>query len=115
MKSTRSHFPLGAWVFGVFVLLLGIFAALRGCDARSHSVTLTWRAPAPHAGVTVVGYNVYRRTEGASFVRIAAQVPGLVYEDTLVTRGRVYLYVVTSVDQRDRESRFSEEVRAEIP
>jgi fibronectin type 3 domain-containing protein len=84
--------------------------------AELHRVTLTWQAPPPKTGVTVVGYNVYRRAGGgAPFVRIATRVPGPPYEDRLVNSERTYFYVVTTVDQVGRESRFSTEVKAEIP
>ena len=83
---------------------------------QPHSVTLTWRAPSPQNGVTVVGYNVYRSTgAGSQFVRIAFRVPGPSYKDRLVNRERTYFYAVTAVDQIGRESRFSTQVKAEIP
>jgi hypothetical protein len=104
-------------------LLLGLLALLIigpvlwfHRKAEPHSVTLTWRAPPPKKGVTVVGYNVYRRAvEGGSFVKIADKVSGPPYEDRMVNSGRMYFYVVTAVDQVGRESRFSAETRAEIP
>jgi hypothetical protein len=83
---------------------------------QPHSVTLTWRAPSPQNGVTVAGYNVYRSTgEGSEFVRIATRVPGPSYVDRLVNRDRTYFYAVTAVDQAGRESRFSTQVKAEVP
>lgn len=94
-------------------LLLGL--ALGGCRNSPHSVTLTWVAPPAAAGVTIVGYNVYRSTtSGGPFVKLASKVPTPSYEDRLVTSGRTYFYVVTSLDQTDRESRYSSEVRAVI-
>ena len=96
------------------VLVIGLVWFHR--KAEPHRVTLTWQAPPPKTGVTVVGYNVYRRAgDGAPFVRIATQVPGPPYEDRLVNSERTYFYVVTTVDQVGRESRFSTEVKAEIP
>jgi len=81
-----------------------------------HSVTLTWQAPPSRHGVTVVGYNVYRRAgEGGAFVKVVDRVAGPPYEDLLVNSGRTYFYVVTSVDQAGRESRFSAETKAEVP
>jgi fibronectin type 3 domain-containing protein len=96
------------------VLVVGLVWFHR--KAAPHSVTLTWHAPPPKKGVTVVGYNVYRRAgDGAPFVRIATQVSGQPYEDRIVNSDRTYFYVVTTVDQSGRESRFSAEVKAEIP
>jgi fibronectin type 3 domain-containing protein len=64
----------------------------------------------------VVGYNAYRRAgEGGSFVKIADKVPAPPYENVLVNSGRTYFYVVTTVDQVGRESRFSAETKAKIP
>ena len=63
----------------------------------------------------VVGYNVYRRADDGRFVKIADKVPGSLYEDRMVSSGRTYTYVVTSVDQVGRESRFSAEAKAEVP
>lgn len=81
-----------------------------------HGVTLTWRPPPPKAGITIVGYNVYRRTDlGGPFVKIADHVSQSAYEDTLVSSGRTYIYAVTSVDQSGRESRYSTLTRATVP
>lgn len=83
---------------------------------KPHSVTLTWHAPAPAAGVQIVGYNVYRRpVSGGLYVKIASRVPALTYIDQIVVSGRTYSYVVTSVDQRDRESKYSTEITVVIP
>lgn len=99
---------------GVLLLTAGIAWLLQ--SDRPHSVTLTWNPPRPAAGITIVGYNVYRRTaESSAFIKIATGVPSPPYEDRLVSSGRTYWYVVTSIDQAKRESRFSEQVRAEIP
>ena len=104
-------------------VLLGVLALLfiggmlfRHRQVEPHSVTLTWQAPAPRIGVTLAGYNVYRRTaESDSFIRIAQGVSGPPYEDRLVISGRRYVYAVTSVDKDGSESRFSAEAKVEIP
>lgn len=89
---------------------------LRPDPPKLHSVTLTWNPPPARAGLTLAGYNVYRRTaESNSFVRIAEKVSGPPYEDRLVGTGRNYVYVVTSVDTSGRESGFSAPATAEIP
>jgi fibronectin type 3 domain-containing protein len=101
---------------GVLALLLTGIMLWFHRGAEPHSVTLTWQAPPPRKGVTVVWYNVYRRTvESQSFVKIAVRVPAPSYEDRLVISGRKYVYVVTAVDQVGRESRFSAETGAQIP
>ena len=81
-----------------------------------HRVTLMWEAPQSVPGVSVVGYNVYRSTTSdGQFVKIASRVPNPPYEDSLVVSGRTYFYVVTTLDEAGRESRFSREVQAAIP
>jgi fibronectin type 3 domain-containing protein len=101
----------------LLVLSALLCLGLAGCHkAQPHWVTLTWEAPRAAAGVSVVGYNVYRSTtSGGPFVNLATRVPGPRYEDRLVNSGRTYFYVVTALDQAGRESRFSGEIRATIP
>ena len=97
----------------VTLVVIGLIWTRR--HAEPHSVTLSWQAPRAVSGVTIVGYNVYRRaSEGESFVRIATDV-SQPYEDRMVSSGRTYFYVVTSVDQAGRESRFSAAIKVEIP
>ncbi len=111
-------FRRGAGIAALLGLLalLAVGLVLFHRKAQPHSVTLTWQAPPPVSGITVVGYNIYRRAdESPSFVKIATNVPGPPYEDGLVTSGRIYFYAATSVDQEGRESRFSTVVRIEIP
>jgi len=103
-------------LLAVVLILLGLigFAVFR--PKKPHSVSLSWHAPAPEPGVQVVGYNIYRSTSsGGPFVKIASRVPGLTYNDSIVSPGRTYYYVVTTLDQRERESRYSTEITAAIP
>jgi fibronectin type 3 domain-containing protein len=82
----------------------------------SHSVALTWSAPAPVDGVTIAGYNIYRSTTaGGPYIPIAFHVSETAYKDTLVSSPRTYYYVVTSVDTVGRESAYSEEIKTVIP
>lgn len=108
----------------IWLLLLG--AAVSGMVAYSlfrndsrnarHSVDLTWQAPRPRPGVTVVAYNVYRSTTSKGpYVRIATQVKDLKYTDWLVNSATTYYYVVTSLDSAGRESPYSAEIRAAVP
>jgi fibronectin type 3 domain-containing protein len=109
MRADPSRFVLAL----IALLCLG-FACCH--KAQPHWVTLTWEAPRATAGVSVVGYNVYRSTtSGGPFVKLASRVPGPPYEDRVVNSDRTYFYVVTAVDQAGRESRFSSEARATIP
>lgn len=103
---------------GRLLLTIGVLLciAFAGCHHAPHSVTLNWKAPPASTGVKISGYNIYRSTtSGGPYVKLASGVPAPPYEDRLVTSGRTYFYVVTALDQTRRESRFSTEVRAEIP
>ena len=102
---------------GLTALVLAVALIMRCTGpAKPHSVTLTWNPPPARAGVTIAGYNIYRRTaESKSFVKIAEKVAGPPYEDRLVGSGQKYVYIVTSVDTAGRESRFSAPATAEIP
>jgi fibronectin type 3 domain-containing protein len=81
-----------------------------------HSVTLTWQSPPATGAVQVAFYNLYRSANfGQQFEKIASRVSGPPYEDHEVLDGRTYFYVVTAVDKRGRESRYSSEARVAIP
>ena len=103
------------------LFLLGLIAALSlsFADCRHagqpHGVTLTWDA-SPAGPRVAAGYNIYRSTtSGGPYAKIASDVHGSPYEDRVVTSGRTYFYVVTAVDLAGHESRFSGEVKAEVP
>jgi fibronectin type 3 domain-containing protein len=103
-------------VFSAVLLLSGLTGFVVFRPHKPHSVILSWHAPAPAPGVQVVGYNIYRSTSsGGPYVKIASRVPGLTYNDPIVSPGRTYFYVVSTVDQRERESRYSVEITAVIP
>ena len=108
----------GVAVFlAIGLVLTGVFVGRAHAPAPGpHGVTLTWRPPPPKVGITIVGYNIYRRTDpGGPFVKIGDHVPQSPYEDSLVTSGTTYIYAVTSVDQSGRESRYSAVARATVP
>jgi len=103
-------------LLAVVLILLGLIGFIAFHPKKPHSVSLTWHAPAAEPGVQVVGYNIYRSTaSGGHYVKIASRVPRLTYNDQIVSPGRTYFYVVTTVDQRDRESRYSTEITVVIP
>lgn len=114
MKKAFWYVPLSVVAVLAVVVIVWLVSGSR--ELPSHSVTLSWNAPRLGPGVVLAGYNVYRRTaEGGPFVRIAERVAGPPYEDRLVNSGRKYVYAVTTLDQKGRESKFSSEVDAEIP
>jgi fibronectin type 3 domain-containing protein len=101
---------------GVFATLLILGKVWLHRDVRSHSVTLSWQAPPSTRGIIVVGYNVYRseRPE-AEYSRIVTRVRESRYQDRMVNDRRTYSYVVTALDQVGRESKFSGEVKVQVP
>lgn len=84
-----------------------------GTGPTAHSVTLNWLA----SKSAVAGYNVYRSTEaGGPLTKLnSSLVRATSYTDATVHSGQTYLYVVTAVDGKGKESVFSNEVKAVVP
>jgi hypothetical protein len=80
----------------------------------SRTVTLDWNASATPE---VAGYRVYRGdAAGGPYGQITSStVPQLTYDDTNVTSGRTYFYVVTAVGTNGAESEYSNESQVVIP
>ena len=107
---------LGTALAVLFAGLAGPAVSPLDAKPKAHSVTLTWNASPPSKDFTVAGYNIYRGTKaGGPYAKIASRVSGLTYVDHTVGRRKAYFYVVTAVDQRGRESKFSQEIKAVIP
>jgi hypothetical protein len=88
-------------------------AALAGSGVRPHSVTLSWRS----ANAEIAGYNIYRAPgpEGP-YTRINSKPhPIPTFTDTSVDAGLTYYYMATSVNKHGRESKYSNQIRVEIP
>jgi fibronectin type 3 domain-containing protein len=108
-----------------FLLLIAVFALLAGTalflsraiqQRKPHRVIFTWYPSVPADGVPIAGYNVYRSTtSGGPYVKIGSRVPDVTYTDSLLRNETTYFYVVTAVDEHNRESQYSNEVRAVIP
>jgi hypothetical protein len=79
----------------------------------SHSVHLSWGASPSN----VAGYRVYRsEASGASFTPLNGTLLNVLsYDDTSVSLGTTYYYVVTAVDGSGNESIHSNQVTAVIP
>jgi P pilus assembly chaperone PapD len=79
-----------------------------------HSVALTWSASKSSG---VVGYNVYRGTaSGGPYTKLTpSAIPETQFMDTSVEAGRIYYYVVTSVESSGVESNHSNQASATIP
>ena len=70
-------------------------------------IDLVW---APVTDVDLDGYNVYRHEEGATPVKVNAElVKTPAYRDANVGSGKSYFYSVSAVDVRGNESARSEE------
>jgi hypothetical protein len=94
-------------------------AAPTGLRARSQvsaslftsrkTVYLSWDA----ASGPLVGYHVFRSDRSHSpYLRLTEQpIAGTEFRDPLLAPGQTYYYVLSAVDERGRESNFSEEVR----
>ena len=77
-----------------------------------HSVSLAWRG----AGTPMVSYSLYRSTiAGGSYGLLASALGTASYDDQSVQSATIYYYVVTAVDDKGRESAFSNETRASVP
>ncbi|MGB9031688.1 MAG: choice-of-anchor D domain-containing protein, partial [Acidobacteriaceae bacterium] len=90
--------------------------SLSGTGATAYSVDLTWDAPATSVD-PVEGYNVYRSASGASAYSLLNTGVNLAtaFTDSTVQSGKVYDYVVTSVDSSGVESAPSNPFAVTIP
>jgi hypothetical protein len=76
-------------------------------------IDLVW---APVMDADLAGYNVYRREQDTTPVKVNAElVKTPAFRDDHVTGGKKYLYSVTAVDIRDNESAGSEEATESVP
>lgn len=101
----------------VAVLLFGIVGAVLlrvGADGKPHTVLLKWDPPAPKAGATVTGYNVYRSQPDGTFAPLAS-VTSPTYVDDKVGSGTTYHYFVRAVNSAGQESPPSNQASATIP
>ncbi len=107
MKPRVVVVALGLLLSGVLLFTWG--RSRISAHASAHSATLKWL---PVAGTT--SYNVYRGTVSRGpYTRIGIAL-NPTYVDTPLPSGAVFYYVVTSV-RNQKESRYSQEVKASIP
>src|SRR6266700_1796482 len=79
----------------------------------NHVVDLNWKASTTS---NVVGYNVYRCPDGATWKRInASLVASTHYSDSTVANRTTYYYATTAVDIYGHESGKSKAAKAVIP
>ena len=78
-----------------------------------YTVHLTWDA----SSSVVAGYRVYRSTTSGNFYSPLFSTPlnALAFDDSAVTSGDTYYYVVTAIDANGVESLYSNQATASIP
>ena len=79
----------------------------------NHVVDLSWKAS---TSSDVVGYNVYRSLDGATWKKINASLTAsTLYSDSTVANGTTYYYAATAVDISGKESSKSSSIKAIVP
>jgi hypothetical protein len=90
----------------------GVQAVYSG-EGQKPFVDLIW---APVTNADLAGYNVYRREENTSAVKLNSElVKSPAYRDAAVAPGKTYWYSVSAVDVRGNESARSEEASETVP
>jgi len=78
-----------------------------------HVVDLSWK---PSTSSNIVGYNVYRSSDGATWKKANASLIGsTLYSDSTVSNGSTYYYASTAVNVEGHESSKSASVKVVIP
>jgi fibronectin type 3 domain-containing protein len=79
----------------------------------NHVVDLSWQAS---TSSNVVGYNVYRSPDGATWKKInVSLVASTLYSDSTVANSTTYYYAATAVDSSGHESSKTAAVKAIVP
>jgi hypothetical protein len=82
-------------------------------SSANHIVNLDWNASTSN---DVVGYNVYRSPDGATWKKINVSLIGpTLYTDSTVSNSSTYYYSATAVDVNGKESVKTPAVKAVIP
>jgi hypothetical protein len=81
--------------------------------ASEHVVDLNWNASSSN---DVVGYNVYRSPDKATWKKVnASMVASTLYDDSSVASSTTYYYAVTAVDTAGKESSKTAAVKVVVP
>jgi fibronectin type 3 domain-containing protein len=98
----------------LFSKLLLALALQIGSAAGIHQIELDWTPP---DGINVAYYNVYRGDLPGGPYTLIGKTSGVSYVDSAMPlmKNCGYYYVVTTVDQTNAESGYSNEVRADLP
>jgi|SRR5215470_2157504 len=79
----------------------------------NHVVDLSWKASTT---TNVVGYNVYRSPDAATWKKLNASLVGsTLYSDASVANSTTYYYSATAVDVTGHESKKTAAVKAVVP
>ncbi len=79
----------------------------------NHVVDLSWTAS---TSADVVGYNVYRSSDAATWQKInASLIASTLYSDSTVANSTTYYYVASAVDVNGHESSKTAAVKALVP
>jgi hypothetical protein len=79
----------------------------------NHVVDLSWTAS---TSADVVGYNVYRSSDAATWKKInASLIASTLYSDSTVANSTTYYYVASAVDVNGHESSKTAAVKALVP
>ncbi len=79
----------------------------------NHVVDLNWN---PSRSSKIVGYNLYRRTDGETWKKInVSLIASTLYSDSTVANSTIHYYAATAVDTNGRESPKTAAVKAVVP
>jgi fibronectin type 3 domain-containing protein len=78
-------------------------------------INLTWGAPSDDGGSPVTGYKVYRGTSSGGEALLATIGNLLSYNDTAVTNGQIYYYLVSAINSVGEGPNSSEVFATPIP
>ena len=79
----------------------------------NHVVDLDW---SPSKSGNIVGYNLYRRTDAATWKKInVSLIPSTLYSDSTVANSTTYYYAATAVDPNGSESLRTAAVKTVVP
>jgi hypothetical protein len=82
-------------------------------STANHVVGLSW---IPSTSTDVVGYNVYRSLDGATWKKVnVSTIAWTLYDDSTVANNTTYYYAATAVDVYGRESRKTPSIKAIVP
>jgi len=87
-------------------------AHLKELPGGKYSVGVRWEDA---GGTDFVGVNVYRsKVKGKDYAMIGSSSSDS-FEDTDIQQGETYYYVITSVDNQFKETKYSNEINVKIP